>query len=145
MIIFLLFLINAGRDIRRGEIVLPFTAAVIAAGVLRVPVSAALRGSLSFFSEEWEAAALLPGAVLLLVSVCSKGEVGAGDGLTVLAAGFWTGLLPLLWTCLLALALVPAASFLAALRGQPRRRWPFLPFLLAAWITVRILQGGGGI
>ena len=135
MIIFLLFLVNAASDLRRGEILLSFTVGILLAGVCRQlvpylsgqeirPVPAGT-GLLS---------ALVPGIVLLLFSLASAGGIGAGDGLSVLAAGFWTSAEPLICTCLAALVMVPAAAGLSLLIGRPRKEWPFMPFLFTAWL-----------
>ena len=135
MAVFFLFLVNAVQDIRKGEIALPFTAAVMLAGLFR-NLLPALSGTAGMppVSAAGAAAPLLPGILFLLLSWATGGKIGAGDGIAILAAGCWTTLPSLLLTCLLALALVPAAAFVAALCRRRRREWPFLPFLLGAWV-----------
>ncbi len=135
MIVFLVFLADTVQDIRKGEIFLRFTMAVIAAGLFRklLPVLTGAAG-ITPASAAGAAAPLMPGILFLLSSRLTGGKVGAGDGLAVLAAGFWTTLPALLPVCLLALALVPAAAVLSAFCRHQRREWPFLPFLLTAWV-----------
>jgi prepilin signal peptidase PulO-like enzyme (type II secretory pathway) len=90
-------------------------------------------------------AALLPGAVLFLLSFLSRQKIGCGDGLAVMALGSWNG---------------AAAAMLAALAGMfylcvygvlidgigkygKKRGYPFLPFLAAGYLSFFALYAAG--
>ena len=79
---------------------------------------------------------LIPGAVALVLSVCSEGKVGIGDGLVLCALGMGYSLHPLLGV--LGLALVFAATgaiVLIVLKKVGRNReMPFLPYLFAGYL-----------
>ena len=143
-----LLIANAVRDIRKREILLLPTILVLTGGVIRGAVSAG--------PEMWEClpslfSSLLPGGVLLLLSVASSGKIGFGDGLTVCAAGIWCGPGSILLSLFLALLMVPAAAgVLWAASGvrhrqkKPSGEFPFIPFLLAGFILSQILLEGAG-
>lgn len=128
--VLLLLLVNAAGDIRRREISLSFTM-----GFLTVGAACRL---LCLKAGSWLLPGLLlplmPGFSLLLLSWFSSGKIGAGDGLVVLAAGFWTEAEPLLYACLGAFLLVVLAEALLRLFRRSRKEWPFMPFLCAAWV-----------
>ena len=83
--------------------------------------------------------ALLPGAVLLLLSIAAAGTIGFGDGLAVCAAGIWCGPEQMLFTLFFALLLVPAAAAVLRLRKKRVMELPFLPFLLAGYVLAEIM------
>ena len=134
IVILLLLGVNALRDIRRGEICLYFTLGILLAGAVRYlfPVPA---GRSSLLTAAELGLALVPGAAALALAFLTGGKIGAGDGMVLLAAGFWTSPAALAAACLTALAMVPAAAALSSLSGHVRKEWPFVPFLCAAWLA----------
>ena len=136
-----LLLLNTWWDIRKKEILLAPTLAVLAGGVVR----GVLKGQEGQAGDMLWLMSLLPGVILLLASLASAGKVGFGDGLAVCAAGLWGGTVSTLIMLAIALALVPAAAGLERLRKRPVRELPFMPFLLAGFLLERILfQTGAG-
>ena len=79
------------------------------------------------------AAALLPGALLLGVSLASRGRVGAGDALAVLVMALFADWIRVLVSLFLGLAFSAGwAGYLLAVKKKGRRTaFPFLPFLAA--------------
>lgn len=74
---------------------------------------------------------MMPGMVLLLLSMLTRESIGYGDGAVVLMLGFWTGGS----FCAAAVGLgICMAGFYAVFRLLRGRKGPiaFLPFLLAA-------------
>ncbi len=85
---------------------------------------------------------LLPGAVCLSLSWITREALGYGDSMLILACGLSLGL----WQCL---SLSAIAFFLAGVwgavllirhRGDRKRTFPFVPFLLAALFVLEFLQ-----
>ena len=127
-----LLIANTIRDIRKREILLLPTILVLAGGVIRNMASADV--------EMWRwLPALLPGGVLLLLSIAASGKVGFGDGLAVCAAGIWCGMETILLSLFFALLMVPAAAGILLLRKKRAGEVPFIPFLLAGFILARIM------
>ena len=125
----LIFLgINSWKDLRTREVSLLTICVFGAVGVVR----ACFIGGIDM---EWVGNVSLGSAVIIL-SICSKGAVGIGDGLLLLALGtvlsfrqllaaFLTGLLcSSFWGILL--LLLP--------RGKKTVELPFVPFLLVGYI-----------
>lgn len=131
-----LLLADAVWDIRKREILLLPTLLVLAGGVIRGIAAAS-------HSELW-ILALLPGAVLLLLSLATSGKVGFGDGLAVCAAGIWCGFEQILLALFFALLLVPAAAGVLFLRKRRPKELPFLPFLLAGFLCMQAVLRSGG-
>lgn len=85
---------------------------------------------------------LLPGLLLLLASPLTRGAVGVGDGLMLLALHGWLKAGRLLTVLLLGLALTAAAGLVElAVRRPQKAALPFLPFLAAGYAC--LLLGGG--
>jgi leader peptidase (prepilin peptidase)/N-methyltransferase len=85
--------------------------------------------------------ALLPGAVCMLLSFVTKGQIGYGDAWILLATGCCMRGADLLMVCMLALAgagLV-ALFLLVVFRKKGSFEFPFVPFLLAGVICVRCI------
>ena len=84
-----------------------------------------------------ECASFLPGAFFLLMSYLTKGQIGRGDGIVLLAIGGLTGL----GQCMLALSLALliaafTAGCLMVFRGSSRKaRLPFVPFLTMGYLA----------
>ena len=83
------------------------------------------------------ALSLLPGILLLLCSLVTRGAIGGGDAVLTAAVGAWTGFSEITVTVLLALALVPVAAGLFRAVGKRRKELPFVPFILAGWLLIR--------
>ena len=133
-----LLLLNTLWDIRKREILLTPTLAILMGGVIR-SVLAGSGGDMQWLP------ALMPGVFLLLVSIAADGKVGFGDGLVVCAAGLWGGAVSTLIMLVLAFSLVPAAAGLMRLMKRQVRELPFMPFLLAGFLLERFLfQTGAG-
>lgn len=85
-------------------------------------------------------ASLLPGALLLLLTKCSRGAVGAGDGLFFLVSavylGFWNTIELLLYGLIFCSTCCLGMLVWGIVTGVDVRKWklPFLPFLLPAWM-----------
>ncbi|MBR5969244.1 MAG: prepilin peptidase [Lachnospiraceae bacterium] len=77
---------------------------------------------------------VLPGLLLLGLSVMSRGAVGAGDGLLLAAAGPVFGLKEILTLLMIALLLsaVVSAVLLLLKKADRKARIPFVPFLTTA-------------
>ena len=89
--------------------------------------------------EYWEGA--VPGALFLLLSFGTRGAVGEGDGLCILACGMCTGLyemIPILTGALWLSVLVGAAGLLTGF-SKEKREIAFIP-LLAAASTLQLIQ-----
>lgn len=90
------------------------------------------------------AAAMIPGVCLLMLSCLSRGAIGMGDGLFFIVSaiflGFWTSIALLLFGLMFcsACSLGIVCWGIAAGVNVRKKRLPFLPFLLPAWILVRL-------
>ena len=87
--------------------------------------------------------AVIPGLSLLLFARVTRESIGYGDGMMLLTAGIFLGAkrtVALLWVALLLAAVFSLTALLAKRCGR-KSTYPFAPFLLAAWILMRI----GGI
>lgn len=74
---------------------------------------------------------MMPGMVLLLLSVLTKESIGYGDGAAVLVLGFWTGGGFCAAAVSLGICMTGFYSAFMLLRGR-KEPVPFMPFLLAA-------------
>ena len=126
---------DAVSDVRKREIFPLLTAVSAAAGT-----AAALLETKNITADLFTA--MLPGAMLLLVSLISDGQVGRGDALSVFCIGTWVGMWET-WAILMIgiFAAAVFSVFLWAVR-QKNSEIPFVPFLLAAMIAVRLYQTG---
>lgn len=81
---------------------------------------------------------LLPGAVLLVLSLVFHASLGTGDGLAVMACGAALGLDRILAAFTAALLLCAAICVILLVRKKVRRSdaLPFLPFLTASHIIM---------
>lgn len=97
--------------------------------------------------EDWYGILLgvLPGVILLGISVMTEGKIGRGDGEMALALGLFLGWELCIYTLCTALFLsaVFAGAGLALRKLSKNSRLAFAPFLLAALILMRIFYGGG--
>ena len=127
----------AWKDLKEKEIPLIFFVVAAAAGVIWAA------GDLG------QAASLLPGTGLLIISYCTKGAVGKGDGLFFLVSGLYLGF----WKCL---ALLFCGLLFCSAWGLGMLIWgfcagkkvkdirlPFLPFLIPAAVILQIFIPSG--
>lgn len=90
-------------------------------------------------------AALFPGLILLMLTKCTGGAVGAGDGWFFLASapylGFWNTTALLFYGLLFCSACCLGLIVWGVTSGMNVRkmRLPFLPFLIPAWCCVMLL------
>ena len=90
-------------------------------------------------------AAMAPGFFLLAVTGCSRGAIGSGDGCFFLAAACylaWRETLLLLISGLFCSSLCSLGWLVFGLirgRSMRKKRLPFLPFLIPAWIGILCL------
>lgn len=91
------------------------------------------------------AAALIPGMILLLLTKCSRGAIGAGDGWFFIASavylGFWNTMALLFYGLMFCSACCMGMVVWGFASGVNVRkmRLPFLPFLLPAWVCITLL------
>ena len=126
--IFFLLLVNSWKDIRKREISLPL---VIGSAVVGVGRAVCLgRISTEYF------AALGIGGMVILVSVLTRGAIGIGDGLILLALGTvmtWQELGGVFMSGILCCCICSAIVLL--LPGKNRKtQIPFVPFLLIGYV-----------
>ena len=119
------------------------TALVVWTGVtglgLRVCDAAAAGSPAPYRAYAW---GLLPGLLLLLASPLSRGAVGIGDGLMLLALHGWLKAGRLAAVLLLGLAFTAMAGLVRLAVQRPEKAaLPFLPFLAAGYAC--LLLGGG--
>lgn len=89
---------------------------------------------------------LVPGLLLIAVSMATEGKVGMGDGIAVCMIGGWTGFWCALISLLGALALVAGLGMMECIiramsENGPvmisrNRAVPFIPFLLCGYLIV---------
>jgi leader peptidase (prepilin peptidase)/N-methyltransferase len=93
---------------------------------------------MSWYSQNLDLESFIPlcvGVLFLCISVMTRGELGMGDGILLLALGTMLSLDELLVLLILAMAGCGVYSgFLLLVRKKNRHtRIPFLPFLLAGY------------
>jgi len=128
-----LFLGNCLPDIRRKQISLLFTGLMAGLGA----VLNLLDGNLAEIPVS-----LIPGVLFILLSAASRGGIGAGDGIVLLAAGFFrTGeeLFAVILAAVFLSGIYAAVLFMRRRRGE--ERFAFVPFLFLADLLV-CLAGG---
>ena len=129
-ILLLLFLAGAAvTDILDRRISIPYTCAFALSGVILSVTEARPAPDICL--------ALIPGAALLAASFFSGGAVGCGDGLVLLTAACFAGFgrTVLLTAAAFILASAGAAVILIR-RGGRNCSFPFVPFILAAWVIL---------
>ncbi len=131
-----LLIANTIWDIRKREILLLPTFLVLAGGLI-------WNGAAAEEGLLFRGLAILPGVILILLSIVTDGKIGFGDGLCVCAAGSWCGAEYMLVTLFFALLLVPTAAVLMHLRKKPVRELPFLPFLLTGFFLAQLVLREG--
>ena len=130
----ILFLGNSLTDIRRQQISLIVTGAMAVFGAVLRFLGDGPPGGLIL--------ALTPGITFILLSLASRGGIGMGDGIVLLAAGFYRTFEELLAVVLLAVFLSGAyAAFVFMAKRRGDTRFAFVPFLFLADL-IRMLSGG---
>ena len=124
---------NAVQDLRKREILLRPTLAAAAAGILWMV----------FYEKTGiipAAVSAAPGLLLLSLAGLTAGEIGAGDGLALIAAGVWSGLTQALYIAAGGLFLAAMAAGILMIIRSRIRRIPLVPFFLAAQLGCLFLQ-----
>lgn len=85
---------------------------------------------------------IVPGILLLLCSFISRGSIGEGDGLLLLAVGIYLGMKGTIQVLLFASVLSAiSALFLCIFKKKGRNdRIPFVPFMLLGYIIELLLK-----
>ena len=118
---------NAWTDIKKRRILLIPTAGAILSGII-----------FSVWRQEsvWSMmAAVFTGIFFCFLSVATRGSLGMGDGLIILALGMWIGGMELLISVLSALlgSWVWSAVLLTVFHRGRKSEITFVPFLLAGY------------
>ena len=127
--VFALLLFNSITDLKKHEVWIP---SLIIAGFAAPAVNPASGTS----SPAEIFSGIIPGAFIIAVSFLSRGEVGAGDGLLLMAVGLLLGIestISLLFTGALLCASVSAVG-LSAKWLRRKDALPFVPFILCAYL-----------
>ena len=105
-------------------------------------LGAAVNLLFGFFRFGELAAGLLPGIFLLMAAALSKGRIGYGDGILLIAVGLICGLAETLSILIAALLLAAAAGgvYLLVRKKPIGTELPFAPFVLAAAGAVMLLS-----
>jgi len=75
---------------------------------------------------------ILPGVVLLFVSLLSDEKVGYGDGASVLMLGLWTSAAFCMLATTIGMLLAGIYGLVLLITSKKEQQIPFLPFLLTA-------------
>ena len=95
-----------------------------------------------YFHQDVSPAAFLagavPGVLLFLISIVSRGAAGSGDALLLLLLGLIAGFWDALMICFLALVLTgfSGLGLMAAGKAGRRTKLPFVPFLLISYVLL---------
>lgn len=126
ILVLILLLFAAFKDIKSKEI---SAVTIIACGLL----SALVLGIRLFLKEDISAfvLALLPGVIMLIISVVTRGGVGLGDGLLLASIGPVFGFDHVVLGICAALGLTSIVSIALLLlkKGNGKTRLPFVPFI----------------
>ena len=90
---------------------------------------------------------VMVGIVLYIFSILSHEKIGKGDGLIVIVTGLYLGFmgtLSLLWLSSV-LAALAGAVFIKRHGAKLDMELPFIPFLLAGYILLFIINALGGV
>ena len=84
---------------------------------------------------------ILPGLLLYIFSIVSKGEIGKGDSFVVMCIGVTIGIRKSLEIFILGLffTVIISLPYLFYKRKNWRLRVPFIPFLLMAFLTISLI------
>lgn len=103
-------------------------------GILFIPVGLLTEGG--SFSLTDNALGIIPGAVLLVISYVSRGQIGIGDGVLVAQVGASLGLEAIVRILTAALLLITAFSVIMLIFGKLKRKstLPFIPFVFTGYL-----------
>jgi leader peptidase (prepilin peptidase)/N-methyltransferase len=118
--------INSIQDIRKKEILLIPTVLAGAAGAVWTALNGRPAGSMLL--------GFVPGALVLVLSILSKGRVGSGDAVVIMALGTWLGIAAAAGILLTALLAAAAAGAVYMAKGGRKKEMPFIPFLAAGCV-----------
>ena len=78
---------------------------------------------------------IIPGLILILISILTREAIGLGDGLGVIVIGLYCGIVDCFVLCCIAFLFSAIFSVLLVIIKHRKRefRIPFYPFLLIAW------------
>ena len=76
-----------------------------------------------------------PGALLALLSAASRGNVGFGDAVMIMAVGAWCGVLTAVVTLMAALGIQTMVSLVYSISGGRKKELPFVPAILGGYIV----------
>lgn len=123
---------NAVCDLRRREISLLYSAAFAAIGICLSVMHGRGPAELLF--------SVIPGLVLMLFSVITRGGIGFGDGIAVSVMGLFLSWQETVAVCGIGFMLSAiGAGIWFAIRRRSKDTLPFLPFLLAGYVTTMLL------
>ena len=109
--------------------------ALLLAGILFIPAGLLTEGAESISIAD-NILGLIPGAVLLVISFVSRGQIGIGDGGLVLMLGASLGIESVIRILTAALLLITIFSGVMLVMRKLKRKstLPFIPFLFAGYI-----------
>ena len=109
--------------------------ALLAAGVLFIPAGLLTEGAESISIAD-NILGLIPGAVLLVISFVSRGQIGAGDGCLVMMLGASLRIETVIRILTAELLLITVFSGVMLVMRKLKRKstLPFIPFLFAGYI-----------
>ena len=130
-----LLIFNAWSDLRKRQISLLISGIAGVGGIFLILV-----GSIS--AKEAAMGACV-GAVLLLLSILTKDAIGFGDGLITVVTGCYLGGRDNLLLIVggLFLAAIFGISILIIKKVDKKKEFPFVPFLLFAYIGMLVWKG----
>lgn len=108
---------------------------LLAAGILFIPAGLLTEGA-ECFSPADNILGVIPGAVLLIISFVSRGQIGIGDGVLVAITGASLGLEAVVRILTAALILIMLFSGGMLVFGKFKRKstLPFIPFIFAGYL-----------
>ena len=140
--ILIVLIISSIEDIRKKEILLW---EILTCAFLSVAAA-----GLSFYEGSFDTLgtllSLLPGAVMLFLSLITRGGIGLGDGLIILAAGPALGFYDLFMALMTAIVLSGFFSgiLLILKRAKRKTKIAFAPFLAVGCAMATVLSYGSG-
>ena len=123
---------NVICDLRRREISLLYSAAFAGIGICMSVMHGRVPAELLY--------SVIPGLVLMVFSVITRGGIGFGDGIVVFVMGLFLSWQETATVCGIGFMLsATGAGIWFAIRRRRKDTLPFLPFLLAGYVTAMLL------